>query len=120
MERFLSSSNCKLVLLGFFLFCHVIGFMCVAPDISFAGEFSLSSASPMTCPMGNATTCPASITASPQRQVEGVTLETVDHEILSFETSFPNMSPLVPALCPWSRVSSLVPFPVRSTSVLRI
>lgn len=113
----------NVALLSLFIFCQVSGFMCMAPDVSLGGGYSLLPVRTHVCPMESSITCPTSLTASPQRQTN--TASTVSVDVLDqgegvVGSGFSQLYSSTPTSFPRSSVSSLVPSPTRSVSVLRI
>jgi len=120
IQPFSDLRTLNLVLLGLFIFCQVSGFMCLAPDISLGGDYALLSERIHVCPMESSITCPPSLTASPQRQTNTASVAALDQSEVVVGLGFSQLHRSVPTPIPWSSVSSLVPLPTRSVSVLRI
>lgn len=109
-----------LAMAGFFVFCHVIGFTCAVPDVSLASGNSVLSEEAMACPMDERIMCPPSATSSPERQIKhGMTLD-VDHAPVAIGLTVGHTILTVPTQWSWSRVLSIVPISIDSSSVLRI
>lgn len=55
-------------IMGFFVFCQVIGIMCPAPQMSAAGETVVIVEAMTLCPMDGSVTCAPGAISSPDRQ----------------------------------------------------
>ena len=106
-------------LLVFFVFCQVIGTMCVLPDVSMPQAIASLAEEGMSCPMDSAIMCPPSITSSPER-------DTTHSFVVDVDAAPVLLTPAVkivdsnPMLWTWSSAYSLVPISIASSSVLRI
>lgn len=107
-------------LLLFFVFCQVIGTMCVIPDVAIAADVAVLVEGGMTCPMDATTMCPPSLTSTPERESKNAAT------ILHFLTPLV-LNPLVASTLPslstlghWSSVLPSVPLSIVASSVLRI
>jgi hypothetical protein len=107
-------------LVFFFVLCQVIGTTCALPDLSVAADATMLVEEEMTCPMNGTTTCPPSLTSSPERQIKHGLVWGVDHApiLLSFSKALTH--PLAPIPWSWRSVLSIVPISIGSSSVLRI
>lgn len=103
-----------------FVFCRVIGTMCVLPDLSVATDEVSFVEEGMACPMDEATMCPPALTSSPQHQIKHSLVSGVDHASVLLSVSTALTNPSVPVPWSWSSVSSIVPISIGSSSVLRI
>lgn len=117
---FLSRKALYLTMIGFFVFCQIIGFMCAVPDVSLASETSVSSENAMTCPMDGTIMCPPSLTSSPERQIKQTLVADVDHTAILLTPAAVLAVPSAPTLWSWSNAYSNVPVSIGSSSVLRI
>lgn len=120
IQLFSNLRTLNLALLGLFIFCQVSGFMCMTPDVSLGGGYSLLPEITHACPMENSTTCPTSFTASPQRQTSPTAVAAFDPSGGIADLRFSQLDSSFLVSFPWSRASSLASFPIRSISVLRI
>lgn len=107
-----------LTLVGVFIFCQVIGIMCLGTNVSFAGEYSIETEEMSPCPMDTAM-CPTSLFSTPERHVKEKATAITGFDGSTVEFSEPLVEEIL-AYGPRSRVSSLVPSPTRSVPVLRI
>ena len=109
-----------LALVFFFTLCQVIGTMCTLSDLSVAADAALLVEEGMACPMDGTTMCPPSLTSSHERQIKHSMVSDGDHAPILLSLSTSCTRPLVPTPWSWSRVLSIVPISIRSSSVLRI
>ena len=109
-----------IALVIFFVFCHVIGTMCVLPDVSVAQDIAALMEGGVSCPMDGTIMCPPSITSSSERQVKHIGVAQIDDTPVSLAplAMFAVFSSLM--LWTWSSAYSLVPISIASSSVLRI
>lgn len=108
------------LLLLFFVFCQVIGTMCVIPDVVIASEGTALVKDSMACPMEGGTMCPPSLASSPERQLKGgATIDLSDTLIVLSSVAVLKV-PSVSTLWAWSNVLSIVPISIAASSVLRI
>ena len=107
------------VLVLYFALCQVIGTTCALHDLSVAADAALLVEEAMVCPMGGTTMCPSALTSSPERQIQHSMVSGVDHAPILLSCSTVLTRPSVPAPSQ-SRVLSLVPISIGSSSVLRI
>lgn len=107
-------------LVFFFALCQMIGTMCTLPDFPVAADAVLLVEEGMACPMDGATMCPPSLTSSPERRIKNDTASDVDHAPILLSVSPARPRPSLPAPWSWSRVLSIVPISISSSSVLRI
>ena len=110
----------SIALVLFFVFCQVIGTMCVLPDVSMAEPSASFVENIMVCPMDGTIMCPPSATSSPERQAKHGCSGDVD-PVMTFSTQSPDAS--ISACFPLSyrsRASSIVPIAIAASSVLRI
>ncbi len=104
----------------FFVFCQVIGAMCALPDLSVAEETTIVVEESIACPMDGTNMCPPSLTSSPERQIKHSMVMDVDHATILFSPAAMLTVPSAPTRWSWSRVLSIVPISIGSSSVLRI
>ena len=67
-----------IALVIFFVFCQVIGTMCVLPDVSVAQDIAALMEGGVSCPMDGTIMCPPSITSSSERQVKHIGVAQID------------------------------------------
>jgi len=103
-----------------FVFCQVIGTMCVLPDVSIAEQPASLIEDVMVCPMDGTIMCPPSATSSPERQGKRGSIGDIDHTTLFLTASLDFTTQSIPMLCPRSRALPIVPISISSSSVLRI
>ena len=101
-----------------FVFCQVIGAMCVLPDLSMAEGAALLMEEGVACPMEGTMMCPPSATSSPERQVKNGAVADADQRsavprVLSILTN-PSAEPQ----WSWSSDCSPVLLSMSSSSVL--
>ncbi len=107
-------------LLLFFVFCQVIGTMCVIPDVGIASEGVFLVEESMACPMEAVTMCPPSLTSSPERELKDGPSTSISHTTIVVNPVLESDVPSVLALWSWSSVLSIVPLSIVASSVLRI
>ena len=110
----------SLGVLGFFVFCQVVNVMCASPDLMIASQPSLLSADRMVCPMDGTIMCPPLAISSPESQGRSNITTNVDPAPLAVDYTFGLTSLGSPNQWSRSRVLSLVPISIASSSVLRI
>ncbi len=109
-----------LAMIGFFVFCQVIGVMCVIPDLAMGGEDTMLSEEGVACPMDGTIMCPPSATSSPERQTkDGLTLD-INHAPIFLNAASALITSSAPTIWSRSSVSSLAPTSIGASSVLRI
>ena len=111
-----------MALVLFFVFCQVIGTMCVVPDVSVANDVAklAEDMSHMICPMGGTIMCPPSATSSPERQLRHAAASDLDQTPLPSNAVTILGMAHIPTPWSWESVSSIVPISIASSSVLRI
>jgi hypothetical protein len=110
----------RLSLLLFFTLCQVIGTMCAVPDAAAAGKNAALVEDSMVCPMDGTIMCPPSLTSSPERHMKSGGAADLDHAPIVLSPPVAHRIPCVPSPWAWSRVFSIVPLSIASSSVLRI
>jgi hypothetical protein len=103
-----------------FVFCQVVGLMCVVPHVAVAGEQMVVLEEPMGCPMEGTIICPPSAVSSPERQVKNGAAAAVDQATILLSPSDDLTLPSVPTQGSRSSALSIVPISIGSSSVLRI
>lgn len=107
-------------LLLFFVFCQVIGTMCVIPDVAIAPDVAVLVEEGMTCPMEAATLCPPSLTSSPERELKDGPTISISLTPIVLNPTVVFTAPSGSMLRSWSSVLSIVPVSIAASSVLRI
>ena len=108
------------LLLLFFVFCQVIGTMCVIPDVAIDSDVATLVEDGMSCPMEAVTMCPPSLTSSPERELKDVTTISISLTPIIVNPAVDSKVPSVLERWSWSSVISIVPLSIVASSVLRI
>ena len=111
-----------MALVLFFVFCQVLGTMCVVPDVSVANDGTRLAEvmNHMTCPMDGTIMCPPSATSSPERHLKHPAASDLDPTPLPSNAVTILGMAHIPTPWSWESVFSIVPISIASSSVLRI